>query len=48
MKNVSKQVFIIWYTLLILNHNWNGRNKSLYDCYVKQTALTNFTSIETL
>ena len=48
MKNISKQVFIIWYILLKSNHNWNGRNESLYDYYVKQTALTNFTAIETL
>lgn len=48
MKNVSKQVFVIQYTLLKLNRNWKGRDKSQYDYYVKQTALTDFTTIEIL
>lgn len=48
MKNISKQKFVMLYTLLYLNHNWKGRNKPLDDYYVKQAALTDFITVEIL
>lgn len=48
MKNVSKQKSVILYTLLYLNHNWEGRDKSLDDYSVKQAVLTDFITVEIL
>ena len=48
MKNTSKQKFVMLYTLLYLNHNRKGRNKSLDDYYVKQAVLTDFITVEIL
>lgn len=41
-RNVSKQKFVILTTLLKLNYNWKGGDKSLDDYYVNQAALTDF------
>lgn len=47
IKNVSKQN-LSFYTLFQLNCTWNGRDESLYDYYIKQAALTDFTTSEIL